>query len=482
MKTLKYIKFAFLLILFGSCTLSDFKDMNVDKKTASQAIPSYMLTNAIRYIPEALLMSNEPQVSFWMQYWNQIPYVSHEIYNFTEVGFPFYQSVLVNLQYIINQNTDPATKEKMISYGDNNNQVAISRILKAYYFLSLTDRWGDVPYFDALKGDKGGDYLRAKVDKQKDIYYDLFKELTEAVNQVDENAIVSVKGDILFKGDMRKWKKFANTTRLIMALRISNVDPEKGKTEFNLAQNASAGIIESNDENLEYPFINDDLGNNYNYMYNWNNSSSYPYAMCKTLIDYMKNLNDPRLPYYADKATATNDYVGQPVASIGEQSKFSRMGINMRQKETPMYIYSYAQVLFSLSEGVVRGWTSGDAESYYNNAIKSSMIQYNVYNPVSYSDFINQSDVKYDAATPYKMIGNQKWVALYPYGHEAWAEWRRLGYPVLIPPVGAVTPDGQIPRRFVYSISMKNLMPDQFAEVEKRQPDKPNTHIWWDVK
>lgn len=487
MKTKSYIKsFILLLVLIsaGSCSLNDFGDMNVDKKSPSQPINSYLLTNAIRYIPEALLMSNEPQVSFWMQYWTQIKYVAHEQYNFTENSFPFYQTVLVNLNYIIDQNTNEATKEQVSVYGDNNNQIAVARILKAYYFLSLTDRWGDIPYFEALRGANGGNALRPAVDKQKDVYYDLFKELKESVEQINENAVTPLKGDFLFNGNMMRWKKFANTTRMIMALRISNADPDKGKAEFNDALNASGSIIESNAENILYPFMDDVEGKNYNYMYNWNNSSSYPYALCKTLVDKLNALNDPRLPVYADKAAASNTYVGQEVATVGEQSQFSRMGVAMRQKNTPMYIYSYAQVLFSLSEAAFRGWIPGGAtlaESKYYDAIKASFMQYNVFDADVFTAYTNLDEVKYSTDKALEVIGNQKWIALYPYGHEAWAEWRRLGFPVLTPAKGALSENGQIPRRFRYSIALKNLMPEQFAAVEERQPDKAITRIWWDA-
>jgi hypothetical protein len=463
--------------------MNNFDNMNIDPKNPSEAIPSYMLTNALRYIPDNLLITSGPQVSMWMQYWTEIPYVDDEEYNMsTSQDFPFYQTVLVNLQSIINQNSDTVNQASLASYGDNNNQIAIARILKAYYFLGITDTWGDIPYFKALQGVKN---ITPSIDTQKSIYYDLFKELTEAVSQINDNPINPIKGDFLFNGDMMKWKKFANTTRLIMAMRISNVDPAKGDSEFNAAVNASGGIIESNADNIEYPFLNsteDVNGNNYNYLYNWNNSSNYEYALCKTLVDYMNKYNDPRLPYYADKALATNTYVGQPVATIGQANQFSQMGVNMRQQNTPMYIYSYAQVLFTLSEAAVRGWISGNAQTYYNEAIQASMQQYNVYDPTSFSTYINQPDIQFNPNNPYESIGYQKWVALYPYGNEEWAEWRRLGYPQLTPAPGALTIDGQIPRRETYGIDIKRLMPTQFAQDALVQLDLTSTHIWWDVK
>lgn len=488
MKAILYMKRILAIGLIGtiaSCTPSDFGDLNLDKKTPSEPITSYMLTNALRYIPNAMLVSNEPQVNFWMQYWTQIQYVAHEQYNFTENAFPYYQTTLVNLNYIIDQNIDTETKAAVSVFGDNDNQVAIARILKAYYFLRLTDNWGDIPYFEALKGDLGNEYLRPAVDTQKDIYYDLFEELTEAVSQINESVVNPIKGDFLFEGDMRKWKRFANTSRLIMAMRISDVDPEKGKEEFVKAMNASGGIIESNSENLVYSFLDDELAENYNYFYDWNSSSSYPYAVAKPFVDHLLERNDPRLSVFADRAAASNEYVGQAIATTGEQSQFSQLGIKLRQQDGEMFIYSYAQVLLTLSEAAHRDWIAGGADAaktYYNEAIKASFEQYGVFDINVYNQYIHSGGIEFSPARVQEQIGYEKWVALYPYGHESWAEWRRIGFPNLTPATGAMTDDGEIPKRFTYHSGMKNLMPKEFEKVEARQPDKPTTRVWWDVK
>lgn len=488
MKTIQHIKRLLVIgtiAILTSCTSKDFEDLNVDTKTPSEPITSYLLTNSLRYIPNAMLESYEPQVNFWMQYWTQIPYVAHEQYNFTENAFPYYQSTLVNLQYIIDQNTDEETRAAVSVFGDNENQIAVARILKAYYFLRLTDNWGDIPYFDALKGQLGGEYLRPAIDTQKDIYYDLFKELSEAVGQINESSINPMKGDFLFNGNMRKWKKFANTTRLIMAMRISDVDPEKGREEFIGAMNASGSIIESNNENLLYSFLDDELAQNYNLFYNWNSTPSYPYAVAKPFVDNLLSRNDPRLPVFADRAAASNEFVGQPVATAGEQSQFSQLGASLRQKDGSMFIYSYAQVLLTMAEAAQKGWIAGGlnaAESFYNDAIRASFEQYGVFDIATYNQYIHSAGTEFSAARYQEQIGYEKWVALYPYGHESWAEWRRLDAPALTPATGAITEDGQIPKRFTYHTGMKNLMPEEFAKVEARQPDKPTTRVWWDVR
>ena len=141
-------------------------------------------------------------------------------------------------------------KSAAAANGSNANQIAIARILKAYFFQFITDRWGDVPYSQALKGSEN---FSPAFDKQQDIYKDLFKEWKEAAAQFDGGN--TVVGDILLNGNAARWKKFANSLRLIAALRISKADPVKGKAEFNAAM--TDGVLTSNADNVQYKFLSD---------------------------------------------------------------------------------------------------------------------------------------------------------------------------------------------------------------------------------
>src|SRR5690606_41087152 len=107
-----------------------------------------------------------------------------------------------------------------------NNQLAVAKILKAYIYWNLTDRWGDVPYSQALQGEEN--FVPA-YDTQQAIYQDLFLELKEATDMMEPGSITN---DIMYDGDMDQWRKFANSIRLLMALRLSEVEPATAQSEF----------------------------------------------------------------------------------------------------------------------------------------------------------------------------------------------------------------------------------------------------------
>lgn len=482
-KLYKYLIITLFTVILFSCELSDFGDMNVDKKSPSTPITSYMLSNSLRNIPRAIVFESGSgyKSGYFVQYFSQVEY--SELYNFWSQGFPFYQSVLVNLESIIDQNTSEETKNVASAFGDNQNQIAVARILRAYFYLSMTDRWGAVPYFNALKGQEN---LRPEFDLQENIYNDLFKELAEAVDQMNTGSINALEGDFLFMGDMLRWQQFANTTRFVMAMRIADINPTKGKEEFLAAMNAPGGIVNSRLDAIQYPFKEDEEEANNNYFYNAYNGSTPAIAPCKGIIDYMKSVNDPRLSVYAEPDALTGEFIGKPLETPQtDKNSISLLGARFRQKETPLAIYSYSQMLFTKSEAAVRGWISGgdaEAEQLYNAAITASLNENGIYDSYAILDYLKESDVAFDASQPYKKIGYQKWLSLFPRGNEAWIEWRRLDYPELTPVPGALTDDQQIPLRYTYSTDIINLMPDEWAAINEVQPDKSYTSVWWDVK
>jgi hypothetical protein len=472
-----------LALTIYSCELSDFDNMNVDQKAPSKPVTSYMLTNCLENVPRVILYegSSDFQTGYFVQYFSRVEY--SEFYNFWSQGFPFYQNVLINLKSIIDQNSDEITKTEVSAFGDNNNQIAVARILRVYFYLSMTDRWGAIPYSEALQGQAN---LRPKFDNQEDIYNDLFKELKEAVDLMDPNSINPLKGDFIFMGNMQRWQQFANTTRLIMALRIADVNPAKGKEEFLAAMNSAGGIIESIDQAISYPFMEDEKDANNNYFYYAYNGTTPSIAPSKGIIDYLKSLSDPRLSVYAEPASLTGEFIGKALeANQTDKNSISLLGSSFRQKNTPLAIYSYSQVLFTLSEATVRGWIAGSdaqAEQYYNEAIKASFQENGIFSNSTLTTYLNNPDVKFNAAEAYKNIGYQKWLALFPRGNEAWIEWRRLDYPVFTPVPGALTDDQKIPLRYSYSTDLVNLMPEEYQAINAIQPDKSYTRVWWDVK
>lgn len=487
MKVYKIALFLGLLSLTTACK-NDFGTINVNPNNPSAFNTASLFTGAIRNV--GTINNQVGPAGFniapalYVQQFGDVTYIEDSRYktiNFNYNQLYSYNAVnggpLVNLQQIIDLNTNDATKTTAAVNGSNNNQIAIARILKAYFFQFITDRWGDVPYSQALKGSAN---FSPAFDKQQDIYNDLFKEWKEAAAQFDGGK--AVVGDIMLSGDATRWKKFANSLRLIAALRLSKVDPAKGKTEFNAA--LTDGVFTSNGDNIQYTFLNDQ--NNQNAFYdNYTLSNRKDFAVANTFINYLKQVSDPRLPYLA-APNQKGEYVGVPYGvfpSPGKAQDFSLAGSMLSQQNSPANVMTYAEILFAQAEAAKLGWTTGNAKTLYEAAVKASMQQWmgTGYTEAAYTAYIAQPSVAYTDATALERIGYQRWIALFAQGQESWNEWRRTGYPVLKPAPTTLNGGTEIPRRLAYPITETTLNNTNYTAVVARQgPDDQYTRVWWD--
>ncbi|PQA58717.1 SusD/RagB family nutrient-binding outer membrane lipoprotein [Siphonobacter curvatus] len=463
-----------LMALVSSC--SDFGDMNVDPNRASVASTAALLSGAEVNFGAAVTAS-DAQPILYAQHWSEITYTQNSRYQGTAFSYNgFYAGPLVSLNYIIKVNSDDATKAGVTPNGSNANQIAVARIIRAYFFSVLTDRFGDIPYSEALKGNQD---FTPTFDAQKDIYTDLFKELKEAAAQFDGGT--AVKGDIILNGNATRWKKFAASLRMILALRLSKVDAAKGKTEFVAAM--QDGPLASNSDNVRYNYT-DTYPNPW--FASFVTSGRLDFAVSEPLVNYLKPLTDPRLPAFADKSVSKQDYVGMPYGLTNPGVKPADVSLPNASLRTvitaPANVLTYSQVLFSQAEAVKLGWITGDAKALYEAAIKASMEQWGVYTEAAYTAYIANANVAYSDAKALELIGTQKWVALYMQGYEAWSEWRRTGYPNFLKPApGAVNNTKQIPLRQGYPTTERDLNTDNYNAVISRQgPDTDATPVWWD--
>lgn len=449
---------AIILIAFSATLYScnKFEDTNVNPTLLTVASTKALLTNSQQSL-SSLALGNTASSrlgSLYVQHLSEGPYPGPCLYNDRNLTFNgWYNGPLYNLQTIINYNEEGNSAAN--SNGSKNNQIAVARILKAHYFLLMTDKWGDIPYSEALKGNLA---YAPKYDKQQDIYIDLFKELTEAVAQINE-AEAKVVGDVMLNGNMAAWKRFANTLRMIMGLRLSAKDAVKGKTEYAAA--LAAGAITSNAQNISYTFVSGDP-NNYNPWYNnYSVSNRNDYAISKTMTDYMGPKNDPRLPIFGE-VLAGNIVKGLEYGknvAVNIPAAYSRIGNYFRGQGSPMSIFNYAQVLFMRAEATKLGYEAGGdaaAEQFYKDAIKASWEQYGVFTQGAYDAYMNLPSVVYSAATAHRQIMTEKWVHMYLNSWETWNDWRRTGFPVLAPATDAIDPRG-IPIRIGYPTTEASL-------------------------
>lgn len=472
---------AIMTVLLVSC--DDFGNINDDPNNPSEVRTELLLSNSQREMGDVV---GAVMGTIWVQYISETQYTDDQEYRNYNANFnTWYTGPLRDLEEIIRLNSNEETMEEVAASGGSNaNQIAVARILKAYFYQMITDRWGMVPYSEALQGE---DNFTPAYDSQDDIYADIINELNEAVSQMDDGD--GVNGDILFEGNMDRWVQFANSLRARAALRIADADESLAEAEFVDAVND--GLIE---EDVMYPYLAD--ADNENPWYTRFRTRT-DYAISEPLADYLKELEDYRITAYANPApdednndgeVTFGEIVGMPyLEDAGDLanaaisfpgSAIGAGGPNVGEQNAPLPIITVAELNFAQAEAVERGWISGLAEDYYLEGIEASWQQWEVFDEALFADYVTSPDVIYTSADWQEKIGTQKWIALFPNGYEAWAEWRRLGFPELDPNPHA--PTSEIPVRFTYPTTEATINGANYnAAIDEQGEDSPYTRVWW---
>lgn len=442
---------------FSSCDIASFdEEINQNPNLPSEAAPSQLIANAMLSLPS---LSSSPQGEYNAQFLSEIIYIDDSLYPESTSSFYWlYQGPLMNLQMAID-NTN------------NANEAAVAKMLKAYYFWHMTDRWGDIPYSEALNGT---DDFTPAYDTQQDIYDDLFDQLKEARDQLEVSG--ELEDDIIYNGDLEKWRKFGNTVRMLMALRLSEVDEQKAQQEFTEA--LDDGVMESNDDNFVFQHLADE--NNENYWYDQIvRQSRIWWALPVRLIDMMEPNDDPRLSVYGDPAESTGEYDGLPYGTpqAVDAENYAQLGSDIYEQDAPVYLVTYAQAQFARAEAAARNWTSEDPATNYNEAVEASVVQW-----TGSDDGVEEllQAEPYDPSAPIEQISNQRYVHLFMHGYEAWAEYRRTGFPD-----NMVNPQGrEVPLRQAYTSDEALNNTENYEEAIQRQFDGDDSiygRLWWDV-
>lgn len=481
----KYINKAFLFVVLTlalfACT-DDFEEMNTSPNDLTKVPYSTLVTAA----QNSILRAYNPilnEVVSWSQYNVRDVYVQGDRYNITGAGtnFNHYSGHLKDLQVAM----------KLATTANDVNWVAISKIMTAYAYQNITDMYGDIPYSEALKADDADkSNIFPKYDKQKDIYADLIVQLKAANSMIDVSKKVS-SADIVFNGDMMKWKRFANSLLLRIYMRMSRVDPATAKAGIEtIAGNSSTFPVINSVQNaaFKYWLPADAIYRSPYYMVPGQNAIQENVSAA-FLIDFLKARNDMgRLAVYAEPAATSGTYVGLPLGTLGQNTpSLSIMGIKtFRSADSPTRIMRYAEVLFIYAEAALNGWNVGmTAEEAYNAAIKASFDEYGIV----IGGFLSEPKVKFSGAPNQReLIGDQKWCALYPDGTQGWAEVRRSGYPTYVAtqePVSSIYPGKGVIKRMPYPYSEAINNSASFAAAIAAQPGIVNEifgkGVWWDI-
>ena len=402
---------------------------------------------------------------------------------------------------------------QLVAATDDPIFLAVGDITRVAAVHRVTDTFGPIPY--SKLGEDGN--LVAPLDTQKDVFTLMIAQLDAAVAALLEHRTetFSANADKIYGGSVIRWIRLANSLKLRLAMRMVYADPASAQryAEEAVAE-AAGGVLSGNDDNALIQATNNP---HRVIMYEYNGGDS---RIAADITTYMNGYADPRRPFYftestfteADGVTANGFYGirlgGDPIAS-DLAHKYSNMVVESSSK---MIWMNAAEVAFLRAEGALRGWNmGGTAESFYNEGIALSFEQWgagsaasyvadatsvpqpyadplNLYN---YTGAVSDITIKYDDAADFETnlerIITQKWIANFPLGNEAWADFRRTGYPRLMPvPVNKNTsqvPAGTFPRRLTYpqeeyrenGANVSAVLSDLSPAV-----DLMSSRVWWD--
>lgn len=482
MKTHRLIRAALaagFVLAVGACD-QGLTDANIDPNAPTDVGAQFLLPQAIHMAVGGVFGGGQmlSHTSIWPQQNVEIQYPDEErgeVRASRMQGYwnNYYSGPLRDIQTVIDKGQESGRP----------NVEAVGLIWKSWIFHIVTDLWGDVPYSEALQAAEGN--TTPVYDPQQQIYQGMLTALTEAAGLLSSSGSGFGSGDILYGNDFDKWRKFANSLRMRLAMRMSEVDPTAARAAFTAAY--GAGGFQSNDDAamLNWP------GAPYqNPLFeNWQGRDDH--GISATMVDTLASMSDPRLELYAEPAIEDGAYRGlgngieTPPLSL---SWYSRIGNLWRADgaATPTPIMSYAEVLLLEAEAAQRGWIAADPATLYAEGIRASMNQYDAWAPANaptdaeIDAYLANPRVVYNPANGLEQIQLQQWISVYMNGSEAWANWRRTGVPDL-----ARGPDlslSRIPVRFSYPTLEQSLNNANVTAAVARQGGGYDlvTPVWWD--
>lgn len=502
----KYIFLPVLLVTFMT-GCADFGDINDNPNLPTEPETKYLLLRSETMTDFFVFNATyNPWTQLYPEYISERKNVQHTKFAQLMLGTSsLYRNAIYPLDMIIamNKGDEQATPKVLGLSSSNTNQIAAATTLRAYFYMHLTDCLGDIVFSEADKGKSEGLFF-PKFDSQKSIYEALDKELNEVYGTFEEGKGLNANFDIIYKGNISAWKKLNASLRMMLAIKLSDVDPAAGKARFAKAY-ADGGIVEVEDCMIR-PFLKEDDNSNLLYR-NIKIDGRWDFAPSDKIINHMLELNDPRLRAYATPAQSDGTFRGWSFGGTQEQhaeydiKDMSEFNPQFYQQDSPVTIISSAYIWSLISEAAYRGWISGDYKEFYNRAVKESFKFYGVAEGFSLADveeatrarlspnldvevYLAQEAVKLDGNdNDIKKIVLQRWIANFMQdGVQSWCDWRRFDYPDLKP--GPVTPAMTVlPQRLKYHTDDINANMQNYKDMLKSQgPDEITTRVWWDVK
>ncbi|WP_430932134.1 SusD/RagB family nutrient-binding outer membrane lipoprotein [Saccharicrinis sp. 156] len=469
------------LLAMASCT-SEFDELNTNPNAAT-VVPGTNVLGSSMTLSAGTLFGTRLSCYYTGTYCG---YIGSDDYEY-RVGIN--NSMWTSMYNIMTRAVDAM---RLAKEEGNDNLYAAALTFKAYNAQKTTDMWGDIPYSQAFKLGEGITY--PVYDSQELVYNTILSELKTAADMFDENGENIGEGDFILNGDVMLWKKFCNSLRLRVAIRMSSADAATASATIQDILNNSTKypIMTENSDNAYwwFPGIAPDQEIWYESMGTSGDAEKTGWRLQQPIIDALQDNNDPRLPVYADK----NDYgvysghrMGPFQASDTMNNNANRSHIGDWFMNDPAGFVPYmncAEVYFGLAEAYERDLATGDAKVAYEMGITYSCMESGQIEPSQIATFLAEPEVTWDGGTTSNLekIALQKYVALFKQSVEAWSEVRRTDVPLLTG-VSAeyASAHNRPPFRLAYADEEKSLNINFPYDVEEEDIFY-GTQVWWDKR
>lgn len=449
MKNIKYLSIV-ALVLLSVTACKDFDEMQVDPNRATQTHPGLLLTNieasTFNYIDIGAALASRQ-----MTYTDGA--ADEQYYNWQRAGFGRYNT----MRQVVKMDEE-AERLNLTNYR------ALALFFKSFHIIELSKVFGDVPYSDALQGASGS--FNPAYDLQEEIYAQVLDDLEEANDMLDETN-GTITGDVIYGGNITKWKKLVNsfTLRVLLSMSLKGGTDAENRFKTIFDNSSDFPIFESNEDNASLVF-RDLAGNRYPFFNS--NGLKTAYYMEGSFINMLTDFEDERLFVFADRTpNAVSDGVpptdfsayggldgSAPLATntnrvvAGEISKINPRYYNSPTNE-PSNLLSYSEVEFTLAEAAERGWISSDPEVHYNQGILASFQFFDVSGGESY---LTNPGVPYESeGGGLEQILTQKYINFFMNGGwETLYNHLRTGFPEFKVDGGGVLNNQQVPKRWMY--------------------------------
>jgi hypothetical protein len=479
------------LLLFTAATIiscsDDLEKLNVNVKDPSSVPGEALFTSAQKSLVDQMMSTNVNDNVFRLinQYWTETVYTDESNYDLVTRTIPeqhwqyLYKDVLKDLdQSATNiENTPLGLTENPL---DKQNKLAIIEVLNVYTYAILVETFGNVPYSQALDLN----FKTPKYDDGLTIYKDLITRLNKAITNLNTGGKSFGGNDRIYGGDVSKWIKFANTLKLRMGITISDIPSEAALAQATVSS-AAPFVFTSNLDNADLKYLTATPNTNPLYV-DLVASGRSDFVPANTIVDAMNTLNDPRRSKYFDNnmddpSTPEVEYIGGENGASNSFGNKTHITPTIQAPDYPGTILDYAQAEFLLAEAAERSLygTPANAAAHYNAAITASILDWGGTTAEATAYLANPAVAYATATGTWKQkIGTQSWIAYYNNSFEGWSSYRRLDFPVLIPPADAVS---DVPLRYTYPIIEQSLNKASYTQASSAiGGDAVETKLFWD--